>query len=83
MDEKPQYSGTMTAQQFSEAAKRANATALKLARARRVLVDGETVREVADSAGVQTDVIYRALRQVSAVHKAKLGYWPRMSPMGE
>ena len=81
MAPKPQYPGTMTARQFAKAAERVNVSALHLSRARRVLVGGETVQAVADSAGVRVDAVYRALRQVSAGHRSKLGYWPGMSPM--
>ena len=77
------YSGLMTARQFSEAAKRTKASALKTSRARRVLVDGETAREVADADRVTIHVVYSAIREVSAGHKVKIGHWTSISsPMG-
>ena len=79
---KPQYPGSMTARQFAKAAERVRVSPMKLSRARRVLVDGETVRDVADSDGVRVHVVYQAVRDVSAGHKTKIGYWPGISPMG-
>ena len=76
------HPGTMTARQFAKAAKQANVTAVKLARARRVLVDGETVREVADSDGVTTHVVYGEIYVIRPRAAGMPAYWPGMSPMG-
>ena len=75
------YPGTMTARQFDKAAKRANTTPMKLARARRVLVDGESAREVADSDGVIVTTVYRAISEVHSQYNPMAGYWPSLSPM--
>ena len=56
--------GSMTARQFDRAAKQIFLPPPKLARARRVLVDGETVRDVATSEGVATVAIYTTIYRV-------------------
>ena len=53
--------GSMTARQFAKAAMKVSMPPPRLAHARRVLVDGETVRDVADSEGVTIAVIYGAI----------------------
>ncbi len=58
------YPATMTARQFAKAAKQASVSPLKLDRARRVLVDGESARNVADADQVTDQVVYRAVREV-------------------
>ncbi len=78
----PKYPGTMTARQFNKAVSQVKVSPTKLERARRVLVDGETVQEVADADGVTIHVVYLAIREVSAGHRTKVGYWPGLSPMG-
>ncbi len=70
----------MSARQFAKAVKRVSVTPLKLSRARRVLVDGELVRDVADSEGVGLAAIYKAVRMVCAGHHEKVGYWPGLAP---
>ncbi len=57
----PQFSGSMTARQFAKAAKETKLSPKILARARRVLVDGESVLEVAKSEGVAAMTIYAAI----------------------
>ncbi len=77
------YRGKLTARQFNQAAKQANVTPLKISRARRVLVDGERVQEVADSDGVFVTTVYRAINEVYSQHSNEMvGYWPGLSPMG-
>ena len=78
----PKYPGTMTAREFARAVKRAKATELMVSRARRILVDGQTVKAVADAEGVGTHAVYRAVRMISDKHRTLAGYWPGMSPMG-
>ncbi len=77
-----QYPGSMTAREFRKAAEQVRVSPIKLDRARRVLVDSETVREVADAEGVKVATVYKAVREVSTGHKVKAGYWPGISPMG-
>jgi len=77
------YPGSMTAREFEKAVKQVRVSPTKLDRARRVLVDGKTVREVADSDGVTLHPVYRAVREVTARQKTKTGYWPGISPTGE
>ena len=60
------YPGSMTAQQFDMAAEQTKLAPAKLANARRVLVDGMTAREVADSDGVELSTIFNALINVCA-----------------
>ena len=72
----------MTARQFDLAVERARASELMVSRARRVLVDGETAKAVAKADGVTVATVYKAVRQVSAGHRTKAGYWPGTSPMG-
>ena len=72
----------MTARQFAKAAKQVGVTPLKLDRARRVLVDGKSAREVADADQVTTQVIYGAIRAVCQGQKTKIGYWTSISPLG-
>ena len=80
MAPEPKYPGTMTAREFVRAAKQVRLSPTKLDRARRVLVDSETVQEVADSDGVTKGRVYIAVRKVTAGQKTKLGYWPGISP---
>ena len=60
------YPGSLTAQQFDMAAKQTNMAPAKLANARRVLVDGMTAREVADSDGVELSAVFNAIFNVCA-----------------
>ncbi len=77
------YSGTMNSRQFARAVERANVTELMVSRARRVLVDGETVQSVADADGVRRPVVYRAVQMISDKHRTMAGYWPGLSPMND
>ena len=77
------YPGSMTAREFVRAVERASVTDVMLSRARRVLVDDETVQAVADADGVSVFTVYRAVRQVRVNDRTKLGYWPGLSPTGE
>ncbi len=72
-----EYPGTLTARQFAKAAERLNVTPATLASARRVLVDGKTVQEVAESDGVTIDMIYHGIYAIRPLANAKLGHWPR------
>ena len=58
------HPGSMTARQFASAAKQAKASPLMLARARRVLVDCESIQDVADSNGVTRTQVYKAIHKV-------------------
>ena len=60
---KSQFAGSMTLQQFAQAVKKAKASPMAIARAQRVLVDGERVQDVADSDGVATRQIYKAIHK--------------------
>ena len=51
------HPGTMTARQFAKAVERLNVTPATLDRAWRVLVEGKTAREVAESDGVTKSLI--------------------------
>ncbi len=73
----------MTARQFNEAVKQVHVTDTQRSRARRVLVDGKSVREVAQANRVTVHVIYRVVRSVAAGCRTKVGYWPGISPMGK
>jgi hypothetical protein len=53
-----------------------------VSRARRILVDGETVKAVADADGVGVNVVYRAVQIISDKHRTVAGYWPGISPTG-
>lgn len=75
------FPGATTARQFDKAAKQANVSPMMLARARRVLVDGESARDIADSDGVGVDAVYRALRKVCPQLDGMAGYWLSLSPM--
>jgi len=77
------YSGSMTARQFNEAVKQVHVTDTQRSRARRVLVDGKSVREVAQADRVTVHVIYRAVRSVAAGNRTNVGYWPGISPMSK
>ncbi len=70
------YPGLMTAREFNRAAKEVRLSPTKLDRARRVLVDGKTVQEAADSDGVTKGRVYIAVGEVSARHKTKVGRRP-------
>ena len=70
------YPGSMTAREFEKAVKQVSVSPTKLDRARRVLVDGKTVQEVADSDGVTKSRVYIAVREVTARHKTKVGRRP-------
>ena len=71
------YPSSMTARQFAKAAKQTNVAPAALDRARRVLVDGKTVREVAESDGVTIAMTYPAIYAIRPLANANLGYWPR------
>ncbi len=60
----PHLPGSMTARQFAKMVKQAHASPMMTARARRVLVDGERVQDVANSDGVDREQIYKAIRKV-------------------
>ena len=56
------FPGSMTARQFNRAARRTRLYAESVARARRVLVDGESAQDVADEDGLTREAIYRVIR---------------------
>ena len=56
------YPASMTARQFNKAAKQTQLYPESVARARRVLVDGERTQEVADSEGLTREAIFRVMR---------------------
>ena len=64
MRSRVKFPGAMTARQFNEAAKRANVSPMMLGRARRVLVDGARVQDVAGFEGVGTAAVYEAIHKV-------------------
>ena len=66
------YSGAMTAKQFDKAAKQTNLTPATLSRARRVLVDGMTAREVAEIDGVDSATVFNAIANVCSRHDEKI-----------
>ncbi len=61
-----EYPGSLTARRFAKAAKQTNMAPAKLANARRVLVDGMTAREVAESDGVELSAVFNAILNVCA-----------------
>ena len=58
------YPGSMTARQFAKAAKQASASPTTLTRARRVLVDGKSARDVASSDGVTVYAVYKVIYKI-------------------
>ena len=61
------HPGSMTARQFAQAVKRSKASPMMAARARRVLVDGMAVLDVAISEGVRTPTNYYAIHKVCQI----------------
>ena len=66
MASKSKYSGTMTPLQFKEAVRGSNLSPANLARARRVLVGGESALDVARSDRVTNAVVYGAIYKISS-----------------
>jgi len=67
----------MTARQFAKAVERLNVTPATLDRAWRVLVEGKTAREVAESDGVTKSLIYHAIYTVQPLSNVRWRHWPR------
>ena len=73
------HPGTMTARQFAKASERLYVTPATLDRAWHVLVEGKTVREVAESDGVTKSLVYHAVYTVRPLSNVKLSKSRRRS----
>ena len=60
------FPGSMTARQFNKAAKQTRLYPESLARARRVLVDGERTQDVANREGLTREAVFRVIRIICA-----------------
>ena len=69
MGDRSHFPGSMTARQFKATAKEFNFSPEGLARARRVLVDGESVLDVAYSEDVVVTSVYKVLRKLRAARR--------------
>ena len=58
------YAGLLTARQFAKLAKTSGVSKMNLARVRRILVDGESAQQVADSEGISKTTLYPSLNKV-------------------
>ncbi len=74
------FPGAMTAGQFNEFAKQANVSPKMRVRARRVLVNGEGVQDVAGDEGVDKSAVYTAIREVYTPPDPIAWPWPNLPP---
>ncbi len=70
----------MTARQFNAAAKDSHLSTINVARARRVLVDGERPCDVAYSEGITKNTIHATLRKVARLPSDSDRFWPMLAP---